>query len=193
MRILAMSDLHSSENAFQLLRERLQRDKPDLLVLAGDITNFGPTEYASAVLEEAKGVQTLAVHGNCDPSPVREALEKVGASIHQEFRPVEKYTFVGLGGSPPPMMEIPAITDLIIISHVPPKGYNDSTARGHRGSGRLLGMVEKLHPILVISGHIHESQGAVKDKGTVFVNPGAAMDGHYAVIEVGKGIKVELK
>lgn len=193
MRILAMSDMHSSENALQLLKERLQRDRPDLLVLAGDITNFGPVEYASAVVDVAKGVQTLAIHGNCDPAPVRDFLSTAGVSVHQEFRPFEKYTFVGLGGSPPPMMEIPQITDLIIISHVPPKGYNDSTPRGHAGSGRLLSMVEKLHPILVISGHIHESPGAVKENGAVFVNPGAAMDGHYAVIEVGKGIKVELK
>ena len=193
MRILAMSDMHSSENAIQLLRERLQRDQPDLLVPAGDITNFGPPGYASAVLDIAEGVQVLAVHGNCDPAPVREVLTSREVSVHQEFRPVEKYTFVGLGGSPPPMMDIPQITDLIIISHVPPKGYNDRTARGHGGSSRLLGMVEKLHPILVVSGHIHEAQGAVKEGGTVFVNPGAAMDGHYAMIELEKGIKVELR
>ena len=193
MKILAMGDLHSSENALHLLKERIQRDRPDVLVLAGDITNFGPEDYVRAVLDAANGVQTLAVHGNCDPAPVREVLTSAGVSIHQEFRPVEKYTFVGLGGSPPPMMEIPQITDLIIVSHVPPKGYNDLSPRGHMGSNRLLSMVKKLHPIMVISGHIHESPGAAKDMGTVFVNPGAAMDGHYAVIEVGKGIRVELK
>jgi len=193
MKILAMSDLHSSENALHLLKERLQRDRPDLLVLAGDITNFGPSEYARTVLDTAGSVRTLAVHGNCDPSAVRELLTSAGVNIHQEFRPIEKYTFVGLGGSPPPMMEIPRITDLIIVSHVPPKGYNDMSPRGHMGSDRLLGMVKKLHPIMVISGHIHESQGAMKDIGTVFVNPGAAMDGHYAVIELEKGIRVELK
>jgi len=193
MKILAMSDLHSSENALTLLKERVQRDRPDLLVLAGDITQFGPESYVRAVLDARGDVETLAVPGNCDPSSIESVMVEAGVSIHQQFRPVEKYTFVGLGGSPPPLMEIPDIPDLIIVSHVPPKGYNDLSVRGHSGSERLLNMVKRLHPILVISGHIHESQGAKKDMGTLFVNPGAAMDRHYAVIEVGEGIRVELR
>ena len=65
---------------------------------------------------------------------------------------------------------IPEGTD-ILITHGPPYGIGDLTARGDKaGCQNLLEVVEKLKPDLHIFGHIHEGFGVSYNGKTTFIN-----------------------
>ncbi|VVB79941.1 Calcineurin-like phosphoesterase [uncultured archaeon] len=58
-------------------------------------------------------------------------------------------------------------------------------ARGkHYGSKMFRRIIEKYQPSLSIGGHIHEGFGKDKIKSTLLVNPGAALEKRYAIIEI---------
>jgi Icc-related predicted phosphoesterase len=85
---------------------------------------------------------------------------------------------------------IPARLD-ILVTHGPPYGILDRTARGQRvGCEELLSVVERLRPRLHLFGHIHEAYGQVEMDGTRFVNA-SVLDLHYrrvnapVVVELG--------
>ena len=77
----------------------------------------------------------------------------------------------------------PALTDL-----GPFFGILDEIPSGaHVGSPAVKRIVDEFHPILALSGHIHEAIGCKVIDGTTFVNPGPAKEGYCAVIDVSDG------
>ena len=46
--------------------------------------------------------------------------------------------------------------------------------------------VEQYKPILVVTGHIHESKGVDKIGETTVLNPGALLEGSYSVVTLTK-------
>jgi Icc-related predicted phosphoesterase len=59
----------------------------------------------------------------------------------------------------------------ILITHGPPFGFGDMTARNEKvGCVDLLEKVETTKPKFHVFGHIHESYGISKNKATTFVN-----------------------
>ena len=70
MRIAALADLHYSPQTYDKLREPLSRvrDEADVLVLAGDLTNYGKPEEMESLLNALVRVRvpTIAVLGNHD-------------------------------------------------------------------------------------------------------------------------------
>ncbi len=70
MRIAATADLHFSPQSYDRLREPLSqvRDEADVLVVAGDLTNFGKPEEMEALLNALVRLRipTVAVLGNHD-------------------------------------------------------------------------------------------------------------------------------
>ena len=77
MRIAATADLHFTAQRYAILRDQLSkiRDDADLLVLAGDLTNYGqPAEMEPLVNALVRlRVPTVAVLGNHDYESGREA------------------------------------------------------------------------------------------------------------------------
>src|SRR5438874_5934634 len=77
MRIAATADLHFTAQRYSALRAQLNqvRDEADLLVLAGDLTNFGQPAEMEPLLNALVRlrVPTLAVLGNHDYESGREA------------------------------------------------------------------------------------------------------------------------
>jgi Icc-related predicted phosphoesterase len=77
MRIAATADLHFTAQRYAVLRDQLSkiRDDADLLVLAGDLTNYGqPSEMEPLVNALVRlRVPTVAVLGNHDYESGREA------------------------------------------------------------------------------------------------------------------------
>jgi hypothetical protein len=53
--------------------------------------------------------------------------------------------------------------------------------------------VETRTPMLVLSGHVHESRGVDNIGGTTVVNPGPLMEGNYAEVTLKGVLSVELK
>ena len=62
----------------------------------------------------------------------------------------------------------------------------------HYGSKLIKRIINRYQPVLAIGGHIHEGVGRQKLKKTLILNPGAALDGRAAIIDIdNKKIKVK--
>ncbi|MBP1912541.1 metallophosphoesterase [Thermococcus stetteri] len=202
MRIAAVTDIHGKLEKAKKLLGVLEEERPDLILIAGDITNFGGAEIARKVLEPLMdlGVPLLAVHGNCDGRDVPELLEKLRISLHNKRREANGTGFVGIGGSNiTPFNTIWELTEDeireiltknykpgdIILSHAPPKDTKaDRVHSGlHVGSTALRKFIEGNQPPLVVTGHIHEARSVDELGKTVIVNPGPLFRGYYALIE----------
>jgi len=70
MRIAATADLHFSPQSYDLIREAMSRvrDEADVLILAGDLTNFGKPEEMQSLLNALVRLRVpiVAVLGNHD-------------------------------------------------------------------------------------------------------------------------------
>ena len=131
------------------------------------------------------------------------AIEKKAILMHKKKIKIGGISFIGLGGSNPTIFDTPfelsedeitaSLEPLmeeraVLVLHAPPLGINDMIPTGaHVGSTAIKNIVEKYHPLLVLSGHIHEARGNVEENGTIFINPGPAMRGCYALIEMDNG------
>lgn len=207
MKILAVSDIHGTFRGKEVAFKNSERHRPDLVLITGDITQFGPPEDAKTFLDELGAkVKILAIPGNCDPFEVLGAIDASKAeNLHANKVDFNGLTFIGFGGSNQTpfntifeqsedviftelneLMESDKGKSTILVTHCPPKGYRDEVVgRGSMGCEAVAQIVEKYKPVLVISGHIHEAFG-VEDFGddTVIVNPGAAKEGRAALIEL---------
>lgn len=84
---------------------------------------------------------------------------------------------------------------IIFVSHNVPYGKLDGIKtkeidkkliRKHYGSKLARRLTDKYKPILLLAGHMHENQGKAKLGKTLVVNPGAAVDGKAAIVEIGE-------
>ena len=80
----------------------------------------------------------------------------------------------------------------IFVPHAPPYGTECDKLRSgeHVGSQALRTFVEREQPDLVLCGHVHEARGEDQLERARIVNPGPALDGHYAVVEIGETVTV---
>jgi Icc-related predicted phosphoesterase len=219
MRILIISDIHGSVS----MAGRIARlsPAPDLVLLAGDITDFGGESSARTImLALADGGGPLAaVSGNCDRDGVRSLLENEGWSVEGRCRTIIGLRIAGTGGglhrrglTPFEQTEDEleeslrgALSEnrtndlpLVILTHTPPSGTSlDRRGNSHVGSMGLGAVLDETAPLLWVSGHIHESRSVSVRGRTTLVNPGALHDGYYATatLEGGAGdwkVKAEL-
>ncbi|WP_099210583.1 metallophosphoesterase [Thermococcus henrietii] len=208
MRLVAITDLHGNVKMSRKLAGLIAGERPDILLIAGDITHFSGAETARKVLQPLieTGVPILSVHGNCDGRDVPELLDELGIWIHDRRRELNGVGFVGVGGSNiTPFNTIWELSEGeireillrnyhpgdVILSHVPPKDTKaDRVHSGlHVGSSALREFIEEKQPPLVITGHIHEARSVDRVGETVIVNPGPLFRGYYTVVEFEEGEK----
>ena len=79
-------------------------------------------------------------------------------------------------------------SSLVLVMHNPPKDTKADVIPGdiHVGSQKLREFIESTQPVLVVTGHIHESAGIDKIGDSTVINPGALMEGKYAFAELEK-------
>jgi Icc-related predicted phosphoesterase len=207
LRLLVCADLHGSEKAMDMITQVAGGDAFDAVVVCGDFTTYGSVEYVRD-LAASVGTRMLGVPGNCDTPEDVGALEELGSSLHAMRSTVGGWRFFGFGGGPPTAAKMPFEVDEreiqrglalvaerggIMVTHAPALGMNDLGHNGRRmGLRGILEVARQFEPRLALSGHIHEARGACESKGTVFVNPGPAKGGFYAVIELGQRVSVSL-
>ncbi|MEE9236501.1 MAG: metallophosphoesterase [Thermoplasmata archaeon] len=206
MRILHLTDLHGSEKCVGQSRELIQEHSPDLVLVTGDITNFGPLSYARRFFEGLPG-KVLGIPGNCDPPEIVSLLESMGVNLHEKREAFQGELIVGLGGSTPTPFHTPfeiseqevdislrrlMVRGAILATHAPPRGHVDVVpSSGHAGSLSVGALVDEFRPKLVLCGHIHEGRGV--ERGSItYVNPGPAFSGYAAVIDVEDEVEVTL-
>jgi hypothetical protein len=209
MRVICVSDVHGKLEGIK----RLKEVEGDLVVISGDITNFGHKERAEEILSEFLKInKVLAVQGNCDYMDVNEALEEADVNLHSQGRIIRGIGFFGVGGSSSTPFNTPQeyseeeiwnflekgytmITDAnikVLVSHSPPIDTKvDLTPGGvHAGSRKVREFVERYQPQLVVCGHIHEARGEDQIGDATIVNPGP-LSGGFVVVDIGEEIRVE--
>ena len=86
MKIVAFGDVHMS--TAQMSKIALELASADLIILSGDLTNFGGRADAAKVVYAAKSYcpQVLALPGNVDQPEVLDFLQTEHVSLHGEHR-----------------------------------------------------------------------------------------------------------
>ncbi len=204
MKLLTLSDLHGDYSRVDAIRKRA--GDFDAVLVAGDITNFGPDEHALELLKMFEE-PVLAVPGNCDIPSILKILDDNAINLHNAVHTMEGLTFIGLGGSNPTPFNTPFELSekkigeyigtllarlngrIILLSHAPPRNTTDRLPQGNVGSEALARFLGRFD--LIVCGHIHEARGCVRVNGTLVVNPGAASKGRGAVITIEDNISVE--
>lgn len=204
MKLLTLSDLHGDYSHIEAIRNKA--GDVDAVLIAGDITNFGPDEHALELLKMFRE-PVLAVPGNCDNPSILKLLDGNAINLHNSSHTLGGVTFIGLGGSNPTPFNTPfelsekkigeyigkLLTDLkgriILLSHAPPLNTTDKVPHGNVGSEALARYLGRFD--LIVCGHIHEARGSVRVNGTLVANPGAASKGQAALITIDREIYIE--
>jgi hypothetical protein len=182
MKLFAAADIHGAQYRLNIVLRRIDELAPDLCVICGDITQFGPAEVATNFLDQIP-VDTVAVPGNIDPPTVHQAInESKAENITMKREEKKGVPFVGLdvtqlgepmgsAGQVKSFVETSIDETCVLVSHVPPYGLQDTVFLGrHAGSKELRSIIEQYTPRLVLCGHIHEDPGVTRFKNSVVVN-----------------------
>ena len=211
MRIIYISDIHGKFDALSRL------PKADLLIVGGDFTQFGCLDDFKVAASHVKAIASdyLAVAGNLDVPEADAVLAQEGHLLEPSST-VQRggFSFAGISGSNTSpfntpyewnddAMEkrlahfMPGQLD-VLVSHTPPFDCGaDVIGSGISvGSKAVRGLVERVKPMIVLCGHIHEAKGIYSIGKMPVVNPGPlGEEGNYAeiLIERGKGASAWLR
>jgi len=209
MRIIAFGDIHMAPGEMANIPAV---DSADHIIITGDITNYGSSLDAEAVLTTMLAINRsiLGVAGNLDQPGVARYLEDLGISLHGRGRIINGLGIMGLGGSNYTPFKTPyefsekelgtflaagfrqveEANDFILVSHTPPlQTQTDRLANGkHAGSRAVRAFIEEKQPLLCLTGHIHESRGQDYIGHTLVLNPGMLKDGGYIEVLYENGV-----
>jgi len=206
MKILAVGDIHGD---YQKIIKYLKNNQVDLIIITGDITQFGPAELGEEILNEISrfDIPVLAIPGNCDPQSIHSKIENSRAvNIHGRSLIIKDIGICGFGGSNPTPFNTPLEFEEVeiydkasklikgiaeekislLITHAPP--YNTKTdllpSGEHAGSISIRKIIEEYQPTLNLCGHIHEARAVDQIGNTKIVNPGEISEGYGCLIQI---------
>ena len=194
MKLLVLADIHGYTKHIPLLADTTK--DCDVVVLAGDITDFGGADQARSVLSalNAFGKPMLGVSGNCDSPQVESVLKQQGGGLVHNPVEMNGLVFVGFsyeasaGAVLPnePISRILSQKPMVLVTHQPAWGTDVDlrASTRHKGSHSVRSFIEDYQPILAVSGHIHEAFGTDQIGSTLLVNPGSFRNGRYATIDI---------
>ncbi len=204
MKIVSFGDVHMATRNLARMGQVL-RDT-DLIIISGDLTNFGGVSDARKVLEDVRQAcpRVLALPGNLDHREVVAFLESEGVALHGKGVVVDDIAIFGCGGSnitpfstPMELSEeeiyqtlasgysaVQGRRPVIMVCHTPPFETKCDRIIGGRavGSTAARRFIEEVKPDLCISGHIHESAAIDKIGPTTVINAGPFKGGGYIVV-----------
>jgi hypothetical protein len=194
MKILAFTDVHAYLPSINKILIKAKKEKPDLMICAGDLTWFG--NGLEIVKKLNIGVPLLMIPGNHEiPEEISFLAKRFPfvKNIHLQSFFLRNYLFLGCGGGGftqhhaefeqseekfAKTIKQLKIQDhpnkVILVTHQPPyKTKTDFIFGEYAGSKSIRKFIEKYQPALCITGHLHENFGK-KDKigQTLIVNPG---------------------
>lgn len=213
MNILILSDIHNDVENIMNFIDKLSLLSFDVIVCPGDFTDFNipkgftRTDITELILGELNSLNkpVLTLPGNQDKEII-QCLEKNSVLIHGKGKIINKIGFYGFGGGRTPFNtslepteeeiengleraydEIEKCINKIQITHMPPFGTKlDVINNAHVGSEVIRKFIEKNHPNIAISAHIHESRGTDTLEKTKLINSGRFPEGYCGLVTVGK-------
>jgi uncharacterized protein len=209
MQLLFLSDVHGAVEFLPHVVAQARR--ADLVLVGGDLTNFGGAREAEAVLTPLVQVygEVRAVPGNTDGPEVLAYLEAHGQSLDGRGESFDEVEVYGCGGSGPTPLRglierpesdlharleagartVPGRAPRVVLTHAPPHGtaLDRMFAGLHVGSTALRNHLLTHRPTLSLAGHVHEAIGREIVGTTLSVNAGAFAAGHFAEISLTDG------
>ncbi len=209
MKIVSFGDVHMATRNLERMRD-VMRDC-DLVIVSGDLTNFGGIADASKVLADVRRAcpNVLALSGNLDRRDVIPFLEQEGVALHGKGLVLDGVGIFGCGGSnltpfhtPTEFTEdeigaalragyeqVRGVRPLLMVCHTPPYDTKcDRLLSGKPvGSTAARRFIEEIQPDVCISGHVHESAGADAIGATQVFNAGPFKGGGYVVVRSDSG------
>jgi len=203
MRIYAVADIHSKTDHMDAIFSMVDAHRPDLLVVAGDLTHFFNWRTCLSQLDSLT-VPVFAIRGNTDLkricAPMQQAanLTELNASPTQ----IQDFSFVGAGGTmilpfaskicfkeEARLAQLPPMDpETVMVVHPPPRGILDRVGgKFSSGSRALARFIKTAEPGLVLCGHIHEQPGIAQLGKSVVVNCSMGKTSLGAVIDLEKG------
>lgn len=147
MKIIAFGDIHMATAEV----ERIPGIKEaDLVILSGDLTNFGGVRETKTVLDDILrgNPNVLAQFGNLDKPEVNEYLEQLDINLHGQARLVQgEVCLIGVGGS--------NFTPFATPSEFSEKELAALAARAFRQGQEYIALAQPLHkrkiPLILVS------------------------------------------
>jgi Icc-related predicted phosphoesterase len=208
MKILALSDIHNEILSLDKLLWSTNKKEIDLAIICGDLTNYGPKDYAQRIIDKFAFTKLFAVPGNLDLNEISTLLETKNASLHNKKIKLDGFNIVGYGGGllgntgailnmeEKIKRDLGKIVDnkTIMVTHLPPINSTLDNADGkHIGSKAVREIIEVKKPLLHLCGHAHESPNEEKINETLCVNVGSVKNGAAAIIEIDKKKDISCK
>ncbi len=192
MRILAFSDIHTSERAIEALKKKILKYKPDLAINVGDFAIFDQGLEITLKKLDKLGIPMLTLYGNHETDTIVEYWCKKSKNLmylHEDTKVIGGVTFMAWGGGGfskvEPQFERWLKTvnmnkvnkPVVFLTHAPPFNTKlDKIMRGHHvGCDTSKKFITKHSDkiVLAISGHIHETfYQTDKVKEAILMNPG---------------------
>jgi len=210
MRIVSFSDIHGNFKVFEKCRKLLLG--ADIVILSGDITDFGNHRDSSRGVRELKKIfdkEIFAVTGNCDLKSAETSLNNLGINISERVIEKKGFLFAGIKGSlvtpfstPNEFLEsdyekmllkieknLKKEIPFVFVTHQPPFdcGCDVIESGVKTGSRAIRKFIERNSPVVCFTGHIHEAFGTGKIGDTIIVNPGEANKGRVAIMDFDNG------
>lgn len=161
VRILAFADLHGRSERITRVRALVAEHAPDLVVLSGDLTHVEEGAEALTLLHTLP-VPILAVPGNMDGAHAVDEIRRHGGLAGEMPAVVQGFSF----GGP----DVRTACD-VLVTHEPPLGTLDLTfLRTRAGSRKVLDLLLRYRPRVLVCGHIHEAPGVARLEETLVVN-----------------------
>lgn len=185
MKILAFVDVHGNKTALNKIIEKSKN--ADLLICAGDITNFSQGLNKIINLLSQTNKPLLIIPGNHETaSEIKSLKQEFVIDIHKTLYRIDNYIFFGYGSGGFSLRDIAlekitkeikhVVKDkkFILVTHAPPYGTIADTINGqHHGSVSITKLIYETSPIINICGHLHESANKKSRLNkTLIINPG---------------------
>jgi len=209
MRVYAVADIHGKQDRIRRIRSNVLKFRPDVLVLAGDITHFTQPARVIAKLSEMP-VPLLAIRGNTDLARVESLMDRHPniSSLHLREIRMAEIPFVGVSGTLPlpfrsqiclrearliERLEPLVRRDSFLIAHPPPWGILDKVAgRFHAGCQHLRELIFRRRPAVMVCGHIHEQPGLTSLGKTLVINCSMGRAGEGSLIDLDEKGKAKI-
>ncbi len=205
MKILALSDIHSRVKNLKILLKTAENREFEVILIAGDLTNFGEKGKAKEIIEILKKTKKkiFGITGNLDTKKELELLEEKEISLHGKKEVFEEFVFVGFGGATNCIGEtvfseeeiyeklkemVKGEKKVFLLTHSPPKdsSLDKSNSGKHIGSGSVRKIIEEFKPEFSVAGHCHEGFGEEQIGKTFCINVGTVKEKRVALIDTKK-------
>ena len=156
MRIISIGDIHMSAKNIYNIKEA---ETADLIILNGDITNYGSSGDAKSVLDTILSVNqnVLAQFANLDKPELNDYLEELNINLHNQARLVNnRVCLLGVGGSNQTPFGTPTEFSEQELHQFVENGYNQATT--------FIGLAEPIEKIkipLILVSHVPPEGTAV--------------------------------